>query len=136
MTDRIGISLRKQDLLLGRYLLGYTFFVPPSTEQPQTEVTPPIPAHILRLLPLHNLSKSIFPNGLPSPFDCILAKAVHHDHHCVPLPSALSSPKYQSKLNSLSTPERWHFLDMCLQNFEDHRTLIESNNGDLNSLQK
>jgi len=110
----------------GPYELYHTISVLPSTQQLLAGVTPPIPAHVWRLLSAHTLTEAISAPGCPSgPFDTTLASGLGLDRHCLPLLSALTSYKYREMTYRLSITKRQYILDTFLQDFENHRTSVK-----------
>jgi hypothetical protein len=121
----------------GPYELLHTISVLPSTQQLPAGVTPPIPAHVWRLLTAHTLTEAIFmPGCFSGPFDITLASGLSLDRHCLPLFSALSSYKYREMTYRLSITERQLTLGKFLQDLENHRTSVEGNSRELECLQK
>jgi hypothetical protein len=115
----------------GPYELYHTF-----TVLPPTQATPPIPAHVWRLLSVHALTEAIFmPGSLPGPFDHTLARGLGLDRHCLPLLSALSSHKYRQMTYRLSITKRQLILDIFHRDLKTHRTSVNGNSRKLECLQ-
>ena len=138
--QRVRVVLRQSGpfpYIRGPFELYHTFSVLPSTQQLPAGVTPPIPAHVWRLLSAHSLTEAIFmPGCLPGPFDVTLASGLGLGRHCLPLLSALSSSRYRDMTYRLSITERQITLDAFLHDLENHRTSVEGNSKKLECLQK
>ena len=137
---RIIILLRRLGLplnILGPYTLCYTFTVLPSTQQLQTEVTPPIPTRIQQLLLPHAISEAaLMPKSLHSPFGHTLAHGLGLNSPCIALRSALSAHKCLQVVYHLSGPQRQHLLNSFSKDFQHCCTsaLVKKNISAMKSL--
>ena len=134
---RIIVLLRQLGLspnIIGRYPLSYNFTVDSSTEQPHTEATPLIPAHVQRLLSPHTLSETVF--MLHGSFGHILAEVLGLNCHCIPLHSALSSDVYLEMIYHLSTANRKLLVDRFRGEIRHCRTLVKGDSKEMESLEQ
>ena len=138
--QRVRVILRQSgpsSYVRGPFELYHTFSVLPSTQKLPVRATPPIPAHVWRLLSAHTLTEAIsMPQCLPGPFDITLASGLGLGRHCLPLLSALSSYRYREMTYRLSITERQIILNTFLQDLENHRNSVEANSRQLERLQK
>lgn len=135
--QRVVVLLRQLGFsanIIGRYTLSYTFTVLPSTQQPRTEATLTIPAHVQRHLLPHTLSEAVF--ILHGSFGHILAKVLGLNCHCVPLYSALSSEIYLEMIYRLSAANRRHIRVAFQEESRHYSTLVKRDSKEMKSLER